>query len=103
RPRPHHHRHGHRGARLLGCAARELSGRRGVSVMAMWDRRTEIVAGLETSWLEAGVGPPLVLLHGGEFGASAELGWETVIPALAERFRVIAPDVLGFGYSAKVV
>lgn len=70
---------------------------------AAWQRRTEVVAGLETSWLEAGDGPPLVLLHGGEFGASAELGWERVIPALAERFRVVAPDVLGFGHSAKVV
>lgn len=71
--------------------------------MPAWVRHTEVVAGLETSWLEAGDGPPLVLLHGGEFGASAELGWEGVIPKLAERYRVIAPDVLGFGHSAKVV
>lgn len=68
-----------------------------------WRRRTEVVDGLETSWLEAGSGEPLVLLHGGEFGSSAELGWERVIPALAERFRVVAPDILGFGHSAKVV
>lgn len=67
------------------------------------ERRTTTVDGLTTSYLEAGDGPPLVLLHGGEFGASAELGWETVIDALAERYRVIAPDVLGFGHSAKVV
>jgi len=71
--------------------------------MADIQRRTERVGGLETSWLEAGSGQPLVLLHGGEFGASAELGWETVIPALARHYRVIAPDVLGFGHSAKVV
>lgn len=71
--------------------------------MAAWERRAEVVDGLETSWLEAGTGEPLVLLHGGEFGSSAELGWERVIPALAERFRVIAPDILGFGESAKVV
>lgn len=71
--------------------------------MADWERRTEVVDGLETSWLEAGSGDPLVLLHGGEFGSSAELGWERVIPALAETFRVIAPDILGFGESAKVV
>ena len=71
--------------------------------MVDWERRTEIVDGLETSWLEAGSGSPLVLLHGGEFGSSAELGWERVIPALAEHHRVIAPDILGFGQSAKVV
>lgn len=66
-------------------------------------QRTTTVDGLTTSYLEAGDGPPLVLLHGGEFGASAEHGWETVIDALAERYRVIAPDVLGYGGSAKVV
>lgn len=68
-----------------------------------WERRTAIVDGLRTSYLEAGEGPPLVLLHGGEFGASAELGWERVIGPLAKAHRVIAPDVLGFGDSAKVV
>lgn len=71
--------------------------------MATWERRTAIVDGLETSYLEAGAGEPLVLLHGGEFGASAELGWESVIGRLSEHYRVIAPDVLGFGHSAKVV
>ncbi len=67
-------------------------------------RRTAItVDGLRTSYLEAGAGDPVVLLHGGEFGASAELGWERVIDLLAERHRVLAPDMLGFGDSAKVV
>jgi 2-hydroxymuconate-semialdehyde hydrolase len=45
----------------------------------------------------------VVLLHGGEFGASAELGWERNIAALAARYRVLAPDQLGFGQSAKVI
>jgi pimeloyl-ACP methyl ester carboxylesterase len=45
----------------------------------------------------------VVLLHGGEFGISAEIGWEATIPALAERYRVLAPDMLGFGQSAKVI
>jgi pimeloyl-ACP methyl ester carboxylesterase len=44
-----------------------------------------------------------VLLHGGEFGASADLGWERTIGALAEHYRVLAPDMLGYGQSAKVV
>src|SRR6185437_10089537 len=66
-------------------------------------RRTVEVDGLATSFLEAGDGDPVVLLHGGEFGASAELGWERNIAALAERFRVLAPDQLGFGQSAKVI
>ncbi|OBK19100.1 alpha/beta fold hydrolase [Mycobacterium asiaticum] len=65
--------------------------------------RTTEVDGLTTSYLEAGEGDPVVLLHGGEFGASAELGWERTILALAARYRVLAPDQLGFGQSAKVI
>ena len=66
-------------------------------------RRTKLVDGLVTSYLEAGEGDPVVLLHGGEFGASAALGWERNIAALAAQYRVLAPDQLGFGQSAKVI
>ncbi|MEE2852933.1 MAG: alpha/beta hydrolase [Actinomycetota bacterium] len=69
----------------------------------MMQRRTISVDGLTTSYLEAGEGDPVVLLHGGEFGAGAELGWERNIEALAARYRVLAPDQLGFGQSAKVI
>src|SRR5271154_3516867 len=65
--------------------------------------RTAVIDGLSTSYLEAGHGDPGVLLHGGEFGISAEIGWEETIPALAERYRVLAPNMLGFGQSAKVI
>jgi 2-hydroxymuconate-semialdehyde hydrolase len=66
-------------------------------------RKTVRVDGLLTSYLEAGHGDPVVLLHGGEFGVSAELGWEHNIDALAVRHRVLALDMLGFGESAKVI
>lgn len=65
--------------------------------------KTVTVDGLTTSYLEAGSGDPVVLLHGGEFGVSAELGWERLIDRLAEHHRVLAPDMLGFGGSAKVI
>jgi 2-hydroxymuconate-semialdehyde hydrolase len=68
-----------------------------------FERKTVVVDGLVTGYLDAGAGEPVVLLHGGEFGASAELGWERTIGALAERYRVLAPDMLGYGDSAKVV
>ncbi|OBI23542.1 alpha/beta fold hydrolase [Mycobacterium sp. E2497] len=68
-----------------------------------FQRKTMLVDGLTTGYLEAGEGDPVVLLHGGEFGASAELGWEHNITVLAERYRVLAPDQLGFGQSAKVI
>jgi pimeloyl-ACP methyl ester carboxylesterase len=71
--------------------------------MSTYQRKTVVVDGLDTGYLEAGQGDPVVLLHGGEFGVSAELGWEHNIDALASHHRVLAPDMLGFGASAKVV
>lgn len=43
---------------------------------------------------EAGQGPPLILLHGCPFSA---FEWKAVLPELSERYRVIAPDLLGLG------
>lgn len=68
-----------------------------------FERKTVTVDGLSTGYLEAGSGDPVVLLHGGEFGGCAEIAWENTIGALAQRYRVLAPDMLGFGESAKVV
>jgi 2-hydroxy-6-oxonona-2,4-dienedioate hydrolase len=58
------------------------------------------VNGYATRYLEHGPpdGRTLVLLHG--IGASAER-WSRVIPTLSKYFRVITPDLLGFGYSDK--
>lgn len=66
-------------------------------------RKEILIDGMETSYLEAGAGTPVVLLHGGEFGGEAEICWEFTIPALARHFRVIAPDLLGFGRTAKLI
>ena len=69
----------------------------------MIDQHSVLVDGLVTGYLDAGHGEPVVLLHGGEFGVNARIGWEHTIEALAQRYRVLAPDMLGFGESAKVV
>ena len=68
-----------------------------------FERKSVVVDGLVTGYLEAGAGDTVVLLHGGEFGASADLGWERTIGALAASYRVLAPDMLGYGESAKVL
>jgi pimeloyl-ACP methyl ester carboxylesterase len=47
---------------------------------------------------EAGAGRPLILLHD---YLSSRIAWDAVTPRLASRFRVIAPDLPGFGESEK--
>ncbi len=56
-------------------------------------------AGLKTNFLEQGTGPPVLLIHGSGPGVTAYANWRLTIPALATRFRVIAPDMAGFGYT----
>jgi pimeloyl-ACP methyl ester carboxylesterase len=58
--------------------------------------RRRHLAGVSTSVLEGGNGPPMVLLHGpGEFAAT----WLPVLPRLARTHRVIVPDLPGHGAS----
>lgn len=53
--------------------------------------------GIQTSYLEAGAGQPVVMLHGSGPGVSAMANWQHNIGALSQRFRVLAPDIVGFG------
>jgi 2-hydroxymuconate-semialdehyde hydrolase len=58
------------------------------------------VGGVETTVLDAGDGSPLLLLHGGiECGGAY---WAPVIARLAERHRLVVPDVPGLGESLPV-
>ncbi len=50
------------------------------------------------SYLDEGTGEPVILLHG--IPAWGYL-WHALTPALAKQNRVLAPDLLGFGYSDK--
>jgi pimeloyl-ACP methyl ester carboxylesterase len=56
------------------------------------------IHGHDVAYRAAGSGPVVVLVHG-MAGSSAT--WEQVIPRLAERFTVVAPDLPGHGESAK--
>jgi pimeloyl-ACP methyl ester carboxylesterase len=64
--------------------------------MPVTERRIEL-AGMSTAVLEAGAGPPMVLLHGPGAHAAA---WLPAIPGLAATHRVIAPDLPGQGATA---
>lgn len=56
------------------------------------------VYGMKIHYVEAGSGPVVVLLHG--LGGSTQ-NWAFNIDALAQKFRVVVPDQLGFGRSDK--
>ena len=59
--------------------------------------RSEDIDGVRLHYLTAGDGPVVILLHG---YAETSRMWRPAIPQLAERFRVIAPDLPGIGDSA---
>jgi 2-hydroxy-6-oxo-6-(2'-aminophenyl)hexa-2,4-dienoate hydrolase len=61
--------------------------------------RTVSIGGVQTHYLEAGEGEPLVLIHGGGACADAKGNWEGCIPEYARRFHVLAVDMIGFGVS----
>jgi pimeloyl-ACP methyl ester carboxylesterase len=54
------------------------------------------VRGVRLHVAEAGAGPPLVLLHG---WPQHWYEWRDLIPPLSERYRVLCPDLRGFGWS----
>jgi pimeloyl-ACP methyl ester carboxylesterase len=56
--------------------------------------------GFEVFFRQQGAGPVLLLIHGYPFSS---FDWHPIWPALTERFTVIAPDMLGMGFSAKPV
>ncbi len=60
--------------------------------------RTQTVDGVELFYREAGpkTAPTVLLLHG--FPTSSHM-FRTLIPALADRYHVVAPDLPGFGFT----
>lgn len=63
--------------------------------------KTVDVGGIATNVHDVGSGAPVLLIHGSGPGVSAWANWRTVIPELSQQFRVIAPDILGFGYTER--
>jgi triacylglycerol lipase len=72
------------------CVAAELPAARSVELF-----------GQHIVYYDVGAGPTVVLLHG--LGSSAIGDWGACITRLATHHRVLAPDLLGFGGSAKPI
>jgi pimeloyl-ACP methyl ester carboxylesterase len=67
-------------------------------VQGSTEERTLVLHGHDVRCLVAGDGPVIVLIHGVTSRADT---WRETIPRLADRFTVVAPDLLGHGGSAK--
>lgn len=60
-----------------------------------------VANGIRTNYHDAGTGEPVLMIHGSGPGVSAWANWRLSIPELSRRFRVVAPDMVGFGYSER--
>ncbi|NMH96859.1 alpha/beta fold hydrolase [Pseudonocardia acidicola] len=58
-------------------------------------------AGIRTNYHDHGAGEPVLLVHGSGPGVSAWANWRGVLPQLATDRRVVAPDIVGFGYTER--
>jgi pimeloyl-ACP methyl ester carboxylesterase len=61
--------------------------------------KTVVVLGQTLHYWDVGSGPVVVLVHG--LGSKKENDWGRVVGPLSQKYRVIAPDQLGFGRSDK--
>lgn len=72
----------------------------------MSEKRPEIANSIKTgdfmtNYHDLGEGFPVVLLHGSGPGVTAWANWNKVFPYLKDDFRIIAPDMSGFGFTER--
>ncbi len=53
----------------------------------------------ETNVHDVGTGKPVLFIHGSGPGVSAWANWRLALPVLGKQRRVIAPDMVGFGFT----
>ena len=85
---------------FIGLAALSLSFSAGSPANAKPEgitSQTADVDGLKLHYLKAGQGSAVILLHG--YTQTSRM-WRPLIPVLAEKFMVVAPDLPGIGDSA---
>ncbi|PWR17520.1 alpha/beta fold hydrolase [Zavarzinia aquatilis] len=62
--------------------------------------RRILADGIDTNYHDLGTGQPVLMIHGSGPGVSAYANWRLNMGPLAAARRVLAPDMLGFGYTA---
>lgn len=73
----------------------------------MKQQRPEIAHSIQTgafktNYHDVGEGFPVVFLHGSGPGVTAYANWNKVFPLMKDDFRLVAPDMVGFGYTERV-
>lgn len=63
--------------------------------------RSIVAAGITTNYHDTGEGFPVLMIHGSGPGVSAWANWRLNMPELARSRRVIAPDMVGFGFTER--
>lgn len=63
--------------------------------------RSVLAGGVSVNYHDYGKGDPVILIHGSGPGVTAWANWRLTIPELSSRFRTLAPDMLGFGYTER--
>lgn len=65
--------------------------------MSAWPEKSIDAGGLNTRYVDVGSGDVVLLLHSADAGSSGTLEYRGNIDALSKHFRVIAPDLMGYG------
>ncbi len=85
------------GCDSVGPSLKDTAYARERSVAGLQRKETTLADGTRMVWLEGGTGAPLVLVHG--FGADKD-NFTRVARWLTPHYRVIVPDLVGFGESS---
>jgi len=73
----------------------------------MSEKRPEIANSIKTgdfvtNYHDIGEGYPVVFIHGSGPGVSAWANWNKLFPLLKNDYRILAPDMVGFGYTERL-
>jgi pimeloyl-ACP methyl ester carboxylesterase len=69
-----------------------------VGISKPYNKMFVTIDGKKVHYVEAGDGPPIILIHGFLYHT---VMWKKNIDALAEKFKVYAIDLWGWGYSER--